>query len=121
MSLELVFEPVWYRERNRRTPPSQAAWDDIGSLSIQDGEALFSGGRHTLRMDRLLDVRRSWARRDFFNRWVLVTYRRRGEVREARFHDGGIQGWRGKFGGNRRIYDALKRAVRPTGEDEAHD
>jgi hypothetical protein len=112
MSEEVAFERVWYREPGHRFRANQAAWDDVGLLRIQDGGAFYAGGKITLRMDRIVAVRQDWVRGDRIGRWILVTYVRNGEERLACLHDGRALGWRGKFGGNQRIVDALERAIR---------
>ena len=116
MSEEVVFETVWYREPDHRFRPSQAAWDDVGLLRIRDGGAVYAGRANTVRMDRIVAVRSDWVQGDRLGRWILVTYVRGGEERLARLHDGRALGWRGKFGGNRRILAALEQAIgAPTG------
>jgi len=109
---EVLFQQVWYREPDHRFRPTQAAWDDVGLLRIQDGGALYAGRTSTVRMDRIVAVRQDWVRGDRVGRWVIVTYDRNGEERLASFHDGRALGWRGKFGGNKRIVDALEQAIR---------
>jgi hypothetical protein len=109
---EVVFQQVWYRAPDRGFRPSQAAWDDVGLLRIQNGGARYAGRQNTVTMDRILAVRLDWVRGDRVGRWIIVTYDRDGEERLASFHDGRALGWRGKFGGNKRIIEALEKAVR---------
>jgi hypothetical protein len=114
-----TFEPVWFREAplDRRD-----SWirHDSGELAVLDDCVVFTSRRTRVRMEAIKRVTqgrdrpdwtpaRSWAeQRVLLDEWIRVDY---GDGRIALLHDGRYRGWRGFFGGNRRIVKSMQHLV----------
>jgi len=104
------FEGVWFRSREKRLWPfSILAYEDIGRLTIWPGMARFQGSKGAVWIKNVRSISLGRQGIDFFNPWVQVTS---GKGRTAYLADGRDLGWRGLFGGTKRMFEALEHLVR---------
>lgn len=101
---------IWYRTTAAVNVP---VWEDRGSLSIGPGTIRFDGGKNNVSGSiRMVDRAQMGT-----NRWVHVRYEDdRGDTRDAYFMDGGMLGWAGVLGGNKRLARELEAAARQRSE-----
>jgi len=109
-----TFHPVWFRQ----TPfdHQKTTWirHDTGNLVVSDHAATFTSKPGRVEIRGIKRITQGRARPDwtpfrllqFLDEWIRFDYDD-GDV--AILHDGGYRGWRGIFGGNRNIVDALGR------------
>ena len=104
--IKQMFSKVWYLpEENKWRDRKLLAFRDAGTLIVHEHSLEFQGKKGTV---EITDVRRiSYGKqgRDFVNNWVKIEY---GDSRTAFFADGGWLGWRGIFGGTKRILAAVR-------------
>jgi hypothetical protein len=104
-----TFDSVWYRSQPlRATEPALKAMEDRGSLVVSRGKLRFRGKVKEIEITDIHDVSANRHGRDFINRWVTVTY---GGGKTAMFVDGGLLGWKGILGGNKRLREAIEQTV----------
>lgn len=104
-----TFPTVWYRSQPLRlAEPALKAMEDRGSLVVAAGKLVFRGTLKELEITDIENVTAHRHGRDFVNRWITVTY---GDGKTAMFVDGGLLGWRGILGGNRRLREAIEQAA----------
>jgi hypothetical protein len=94
---------IWYRSTAAVNVP---AWEDRGSLTFQHGRFHFSGGSRDV-VGSILAIGRTQMGT---NRWVHVRYETDGQATDAYFMDGGMLGWAGVLGGNKRLAAKLEAA-----------
>ena len=101
-----TFYSVWHRSGKKRLF-ELLAFKDIGTLVIGDDRIEFIGNNRLV-INRV--VKFSYGRQgtDFVNKWVRIDYKEHAEEKTAFFADGDWFGWRGIFGGTRRIYEAVR-------------
>lgn len=104
-----TFSTIWYRSQPLRlAEPALKAMEDRGSLVVSPGKLLFRGNVKEVEITDIDNVSAHRHGRDFINRWVTVTY---GNGNTAMFVDGGLLGWSGIFGGNRKLREAIEQAT----------
>jgi hypothetical protein len=103
-----TFANVWYSPRKTWHDLHLIAYRDIGKLTIKERSMEFEGRSQKLILDDIRRVSFGKQGRDFVNNWVRVDYGDDGPTSTALFADGNMLGWRGVFGGTRRIFDFAK-------------
>jgi hypothetical protein len=104
--MENTFHSVWYRSSEKGLF-ELLAFKDSGTLTVRDRRIEFRGAKRLVIKD-ILELSCGKQGADFFNNWVRIDYDDGYEEQTAFFADGGWLGWRGIFGGTRRIYDAVR-------------
>lgn len=89
-------DKIWYRSTAGVNIP---AWEDKGSLRFGAGTFEFHGKSQTV-SGSILSVGRAQMGT---NKWVHVRYEDGGQEKDAYFMDGGMLGWAGVLGGNKRL------------------
>jgi hypothetical protein len=108
-----TFDTVWYLpDENRWRDLNPLAYKDVGKLTINEESIEFQGRGQTLVIEKVRRVSYGKQGRDFVNNWVKVEYGDGPTASTAFFADGSMMGWRGIFGGTKRILDAVKRMAR---------
>jgi hypothetical protein len=105
----IEFQQVWYL-------PAENEWGDMNILACKDQGTLivkassveFYGSKAKLVISKLRAVTMGKQGRDFVNDWVKVEYDSGMLFSTAFFADGGWLGWRGMFGGTRKIFEAIR-------------
>ncbi len=115
MSMQ-TFPEVWYRP-DKKNFLELLAFKDIGTLEIAHGRITYRGRKARFTIKRILRVGYGRIGVDLINNWVHIDYADAGERLTAYFADGGLLGWRGIFGGSRRIFAAVESMAR---EDPGH-
>ncbi len=83
-------------------------FEDRGTLTMLDGGRLeFAGRKASFEVPVIRAVRYGRMGMDLLSNWVIVEFERGGDISEAHFSDGRWLGWRGIFGGTKRLYRAL--------------
>lgn len=105
-----TFSKVWYRSGPLGGGElTMKAMQDTGTLTVEPGEITFVGKKSgTVELRDLKRVTAGRAGRDLVNRWVTVEH---GDGQVAMFVDGGMLGWRGILGGNKKLRAAVEAAV----------
>jgi hypothetical protein len=101
-----TFGSVWHRS-GKKGLFELLAFKDGGTLVVHDNRIEFIG-KNRLVIDRILKLSYGKQGTDFVNNWVRIDYQDGTEEKTAFFADGGWLGWRGIFGGTRRIYNAVR-------------
>lgn len=47
----------------------------------------------------------------FSQKWIVLEYREMGKIKRHYLYDGNYRGWAGRFGGNKKIYEAIVSAI----------
>ena len=104
-----MFNSVWYRSRPLTIRDvTIKGMEDRGTLTVDPGSLRFEGKKGTVEITDIRRVFASRAGRDFVNRWITVEY---GDGQTAMFVDGRLMGWRGIFGGNKKLLAAIEQAA----------
>ena len=101
-----TFQSVWHRS-GKKGLFELLAFKDSGTLVVRDNRMEFTGKDQFI-IDKVLKVSYEKQGTDFVNNWVRIDYKDGPEEKTAFFADGGWLGWRGVFGGTRRVYDAVR-------------
>ena len=101
-----TFHAVWHRS-GKKGLFELLAFKDSGTLVVRDNRIEFTG-KDQFVIDKVLKLSYGKQGADFVNNWVSIDYVDGIEEKTAFFADGGWLGWRGIFGGTRRIYDAVQ-------------
>jgi hypothetical protein len=101
-----TFHSVWHRSGTKGLF-ELLAFKDSGTLVVRDNRIEFTG-KNRLVIDKVLTLSYGKQGTDFVNNWVRIDYEDGAEEKTAFFADGGWLGWRGIFGGTRRVYDAVR-------------
>jgi hypothetical protein len=101
-----TFDSVWYRS-GKKGLFEVPAFKDSGTLVVGDNQIEFIG-KNWLVIDRILNLSYGKQGTDFVNNWVRIDYQEGADEKTTFFADGGWLGWRGIFGGTRRIYEAVR-------------
>jgi hypothetical protein len=101
-----TFQSVWHRSAEKGLF-ELLAFNDSGTLVVRDNRMEFTGKEQFV-IDKVLNVSYGKQGTDFVNKWVRIDYQDGPKEKTAFFADGGWWGWRGVFGGTRRIYDAVR-------------
>ncbi len=104
-----TFRSVWHRS-GKKGLFELLAFKDSGTLVVRDNRIEFTG-KNRLVIDSILKLSYGKQGTDFVNNWVMIDYQDGAEEKMAFFADGGWLGWRGIFGGTRRIYDTVRAAL----------
>ena len=105
---ETTFHSVWHRS-GKKGLFELLAFKDSGNLVVRQDRLEFLG-KNRLVIDKILGLSYGKQGTDFVNNWMRIDYQEGAEEKTAYFADGGWLGWRGIFGGTRRIYDAVRAA-----------
>ncbi|HET6248938.1 MAG TPA: hypothetical protein VFE47_14675 [Tepidisphaeraceae bacterium] len=104
------FDSIWYLPAENTWADFQIlAYRDIGSLTIDGASISFAGPKGTVQIPQIADVRYGKQGRDFINNWVWV---KPVDGDYIFFADGGWRGWRGIFGGTRKLFRAVSAVPR---------
>jgi hypothetical protein len=109
MMCDKTFQSVWHRSGEKGLFELMA-FKDSGTLVVSDDRMEFYG-KDQFVIDKVLKVSYGKQGTDFVNNWVRIDYQDGPEEKTAFFADGGWMGWRGVFGGTRRIYDAVRETL----------
>jgi hypothetical protein len=104
----VTFPNVWYRSGViGTTEVTMKAMEDRGTLTVSPGKLVFQGKKKTVEITDIQTVTSKRQGRDWVNKWIVVTH----AEGESRFVDGGLLGWAGILGGNKRLLAAVTRAA----------
>lgn len=98
-------EKVWYRsDVNRWRDLQFLAMQDTGILTVDKLALNYHGKKENVCIFDIKRISLCKQGRDFVNTWIKIEYQ---IDKTAYFADGGYLGWRGTFGGTRKIYQLL--------------
>lgn len=109
-SYDKTFNKVWFLpEENSWKSLNLMAMRDVGNLKISEDKIIFNGSDKNIVISNIQKITCGKQGRDFINNWVKIEY---DDGKEAFFADGGWLGWKGVFGGTKKIQRALQHTLK---------
>ena len=112
MTPDAIFPVAWFLDSENTWGDFHVlAYDDLGTLTVGDGELEFRGSKMATTIRHITRIALVRQGRDFINHWVKIDYVE-GEVPATVYlADGSSRGWGGILGGTRRMYGAIEESL----------
>ena len=105
-----IFDDIWFLpNENTWSELNPLAYRDKGRLIVSESSLEFRGNKATLTVTGISRVSFERQGRDFINKWVKIEYGNPVAPSTVFFADGGMLGWKGIFGGTKKLFRVISR------------